>query len=215
VTEKKKPAAKQDGNPPKDKPKADQPESVRAISSLAPHPQNPNRMSDEDKALLARTMAEYGDLGCICLNKRTGLLVGGHQRTEVLTAMLKKAGAEAVHVEREFDPPSPTGTIAEGYVEYRGERWRYREVDWTPAKAIAAMLAANKMGRRGENDFTILADDLQELDTGSFDMTLTGFTEKERRQIAEWAANPDGGSGNRSGERKPVTCPECGAEFTP
>jgi len=54
------------------------------LESFAADPANPNRMSDDDRGRMARALAEFGDLGGIVLNRRTGHLVGGHQRVSVM-----------------------------------------------------------------------------------------------------------------------------------
>jgi hypothetical protein len=125
-------------------------------------------MAPEDKARMIRSLAEFGDLSGVVLNRRTGLLIGGHQRADVL------AGAQ-VHV-ADLDAPEPDGTVGRGYLIHGGRRYSLRVVDWTPEKAHAALLAANRYGRVGEDDAALLKDLLQELDTGAADMDLTGYT---------------------------------------
>ena len=99
--------------------------------SLAPDPANPNRMDPEDKARMARSLAEFGDLSGIVWNKRTGLLIGGHQRTDVL-----RDGKLDV---ADLPEPEPDGTVARGHLEHGGRRYAVRVVDWPPEKAHAAL----------------------------------------------------------------------------
>jgi len=77
---------------------------------LTPDPANPNRLDDATKAGLARALAEFGDLGSIVLNRRTGLLIGGHQRADVL-----RDGE--LHV-TDLPEPEPDGTVARGHLEH-------------------------------------------------------------------------------------------------
>ncbi|MBA7584263.1 hypothetical protein ES708_26216 [subsurface metagenome] len=79
-------------------------------------------------------------------NKRTGNLVGGHQRLKIL----KELGIEDVEVS---------------------------VVDLSEVKEKALNLALNKIS--GEWDFPRLKDLLAELDTGDFDIAITGFDIKE------------------------------------
>lgn len=188
----------------KTKPKPDQ---------LTPDPANPNRMDDDTKAGLARALAEFGDLGSIILNRRTGLLIGGHQRADVL-----RDGKLAV---TDLPKPEPDGTVARGHLEHLGRRYAVRVVDWPEDKAHAAMLAANKYGRRGQDDAALLKDLLEELDagqetdTGQLLADLTGYDAEERERLALQYHVPE--------ENKPIDeagmadteneCPKCGFKW--
>ena len=143
--------------------------------NLTPDPVNPNTMSAEDKARMARSLAEFGDLSGIIKNTTTGLLVSGHQRTSVLT--------DGKIVAKQLAKPEPDGTTARGHILHLGRQYSYREVAWTPEKAHAALLAANRFGRVGQDDAAALKDILQELDTGEMDMDLTGYTAEAIEQL--------------------------------
>jgi hypothetical protein len=132
---------------------------------LRPDPANPNRMDDETKAVMAKSLAEFGDMSGITVNRRTGLLIGGHQRTDVL-----KGGRLDVV---DLPTPDPDGTVARGHLECNGRRYAVRVVDWEEDKAHAAMLAANKYGRLGIDDQDILAGVLREI--GKDQAVLAGF----------------------------------------
>jgi hypothetical protein len=56
-------------------------------------------------------------------------------------------------------------------------------VDWPATKAHAALLAANRFGRVGDDDPALLKDLLQELDTGAMDMDLTGYSLDTREKL--------------------------------
>jgi len=148
----------------------------KPVSTLAVNPRNPNRMADEDKGRMAKSLAEFGDLSGIVFNRKTRQLIGGHQRTSVMQT------GQVVITER-LSKPERDGTVARGYVEHLGARYQYREVDWPEARANAAMLAANRFGRVGEDDPGILKDVLLELDTGEFDIDLTGFDERAMEDL--------------------------------
>jgi hypothetical protein len=132
-------------------------------------------MDAETKAMMARSLAEFGDLSGITLNRRTGLLIGGHQRTEVLDGGVLKV--------TDIPKPEPDGTVARGWLEHNGRRYAVRVVDWPEAKAHAALLAANRFGRLGHDDNAVLKDLLEELDTGATDMDLTGYVESEIERL--------------------------------
>ena len=71
-----------------------------------------------------------------------------------------------------FDPPTPQGTVALGYVEHpvTHERFSYRAVQWTPEQCRRANIVANSAG--GHFDWSIIsadfnADELAGLGLGS------------------------------------------------
>lgn len=43
---------------------------------------NPRKISDKHLAMMKKSMVEFGDLSGIIFNRRTGNLVGGHQRVK-------------------------------------------------------------------------------------------------------------------------------------
>lgn len=146
---------------------------VPALADLKANPRNPRTITPEQRAMLAKALAEFGDLGGIILNRRTGHLVGGHQRVDVF----KENGTAAkVIVQERFPTPDATGTVAFGHVEIHGTRFSYREVDWPETKETAANIAANQHG--GEFDDRALTELLKQLKDSDQDLTLTGFDEK-------------------------------------
>jgi hypothetical protein len=131
-------------------------------------PVNPRKISQERLALLKRQQAEFGDLSGFVHNVRTGELVCGHQR-------LKNIGEHEVHIEKSYSAPTAAGTVAEGWIEYAGERFAFRQVDWSEDKARKAMLAANNSA--GEWETGSLADLIEQISPDELD--LTGFTGQE------------------------------------
>lgn len=144
---------------------------VKNLSDLKPNERNPRTISDAKLGMLKKAIAEFGDLSGIVFNRRTGQLVGGHQRVKVLPE-------DALVSKTEFKKPTRTGTVAEGYVSVDGERIRYREVDWDETKEKAANIAANRGA--GEWDEKLLAEMMREIDEFGFDLDLTMFEEGER-----------------------------------
>jgi hypothetical protein len=177
------------------------------LNDLKPSPKNPRKISNKKIEMLSKSLAEFGDLGCFVLNDLNGFLVGAHQRLKTLP---KDA---IINITHEYDPPTPTGTTAEGFIEANGERFKLRRVAWDETRHAAAMVAANKHG--GEFEFDSLHKLLVELDTQNFDLDLTGFTSEELSAIMP----PDLEHIDLS-ENKPdtqtidITCPRCGLEFS-
>ena len=175
-------------------------------------PQNPNRMDEADKKRMAASLAEFGDLGGIVINRRTGLLVGGHQRVSVL--------GDSLEIE-DLKKPEPDGTVGRGWITQDGRRYSVRVVDWDEAKAHAALLAANRFGRVGKDDTALLKDLLEQLDCGQTTdagdllADLTGFDHAAIENLMTQFHVPD--------ENKPIDeaamentkneCPKCGFKW--
>jgi DNA modification methylase len=115
------------------------------IGQLNPAAYNPRKdlqPGDPEYEKLKRSIQEFGYVEPIVWNKRTGNIVGGHQRYKVLLDM-GMSEVDCVVV----------------------------DLDETKEKALN--IALNKI--QGDWDNLKLKDLLQELDTGEFDIELTGF----------------------------------------
>lgn len=62
-----------------------------AISDLKPSPYNPRRIDPEAMAGLTKSIERFGNVQPIVFNRRSGYVVGGHQRLKVLRAKKVKA----------------------------------------------------------------------------------------------------------------------------
>lgn len=145
------------------------------LSQLNPNPQNPRTITDEKIKMLKASIEEFGNLDGFIFNAKSKRLAGGHQRLKVLPTE-----AEII-IEKKYQPPTKSGTIAEGYVEWLGERHRYREVFWDDAKEKAANIAANKGA--GMWDLPKLTEWMLELDHLNYDLDLTMWDAKEREDL--------------------------------
>jgi len=119
------------------------------ISDINPARYNPRKdlkPGDPEYEKLKKSLTEFDLIEPLIWNKRTGNLVGGHQRLKIL----QERGDTEVEVS---------------------------VVDLPDRKEKALNLALNKIS--GEWDFPLLKDLLEELDTGDFDMEITGFDLKE------------------------------------
>lgn len=134
------------------------------LSDLNPNPANPRKIDPWHLDALKKSLEKFGDLSGIVFNKRTGRLVGGHQRIKVL-------------------PPDSEILMTSddrGHVKVGENTYTYREVDWDEQDEMAANIAANKQG--GEWDQPKLNDWLLELDSANYDMELVGFSPFELEQ---------------------------------
>ena len=156
----------------------------RRIGELRPAPYNPRKITEAKLQLLGRAMREFGDLSGIVFNRKTGNLVGGHQRVKHLDPSWEV-------IKTELDKPDAVGTVAVGHIETPFGRWSYREVDWGENTEKAANVAANQHG--GEFDIPKLKELLTELDTGEFPIALTGFEEAELENLITQSAETEKG----------------------
>lgn len=148
------------------------------IKDLTPADYNPRKISDKQLSMLKKALYEFGDLGGIVYNRRTGQMVGGHQRTKCIPK-------DAVIEKESLPEPDRCGTIAHGYILLDGTRFSYREVDWDEAREKAANIAANRNG--GEWDTEGLEAILKELAATeiNFDLELTGFSNEDVNRMLE------------------------------
>ena len=184
-----------------------------ATIALNPHERNPNSMTDADKAMLAKSLAEHGDLSGIVWNRANGKLVGGHQRIDVLRRL--GSGSVPVAIDRELPKPTAQGTVGWGHIEFAGESYPVRVVEWPEPRHQAAMIAANRFGRIGVDDMATIKDLLQELDDGSLDMELTGYSAAAIEELMTQFHIPDSNKPIDEDGMKDTTneCPKCGFKW--
>ena len=117
------------------------------IEDLKPHPRNPNTHPVEQLNLLAKVISHQGWRAPIVVSRRSGFIVAGHGRLE------------AAH-----------------YMELATVPVNYQNFD-SEADELAHLVADNKLPEIAILDSDILKELLLELDTGAFDMDLTGIDE--------------------------------------
>jgi hypothetical protein len=132
---------------------------------------NPRQITDKQFAELKTSLEELGDLSGIVFNTSSGEILSGNQRSQVFDIN----ECEVTYTEK-FDKADEQGTLALGYVIWRGNKFAYREVSWDEKTSERAVVVANKLG--GDWDKEILANqfeinDLQ--DWGFSETDLTGF----------------------------------------
>ncbi|MES2155386.1 MAG: DNA modification methylase [bacterium] len=153
------------------------------VRDLKPSPNNPRSISERRAAQLAKTMAAFGDLSSITMNRRSGHLVSGHQRVKHLQPNAKietKPHADDV------------GTVAVGRILSGKNAWPYRVVDWDEKTEAAAMVAANAAGGAFQEDALLRL--VKGLDVKGFDLDLLGLEDVEAI-----LATPEGGAADDVG----------------
>jgi len=125
------------------------------INKINPAKYNPRKdlqPDDPEYQKLKKSIEEFDLIEPLVWNKRTGNLIGGHQRLKIL----KENGITEVELS---------------------------VVDLDDVKEKALNIALNKI--QGKWDFPKLKDLLQELDTGEFDIGITGFDEDEIEDLID------------------------------
>lgn len=123
--------------------------------NLAPYnPRNDLKPGDAEYESLRRSIEHFGYVDPLVWNKKTGNLVGGHQRFKILL----ERGEKSVQVS---------------------------VVDLEEKDEKALNIALNKIS--GKWDYAKLADLITSIDTGEFDLTLTGFSLDEIENMATWS----------------------------
>jgi hypothetical protein len=127
-----------------------------------PFSRNPRKITDIAFAQLSQDLEQLGDLGGIVHDLNSDEWIGGNQRAKVFGSKIEPV------ITATFDPPTRTGTVAIGYIEWRGERYAYRAVRWSPEKCAAANVKANLDG--GTWDFTVFTEKwVSELQNGELE----------------------------------------------
>lgn len=179
------------------------------LQELKSNAKNPRVITDAKLKQLKKTLTEFGDISGIVFNVKTKNLVGGHQRQKILDQAL-------ITITKKYSKPTKTGTMAEGFVELKGERYSYREVYWDKNKETAAMIAANK--NAGQFDMPALSDLLRGLSELEFDsaidLELTMFDTEELASLPqpiEVAAHTRAQSDGKDEDDKEPQEPKCRA----
>lgn len=143
------------------------------IDDLKAADYNPRSITEKQLEDLSDSIARFGDLSGIVYNKRTGVLVSGHQRVN----SIRKAGHKTrVNVTKQ--KKDKYGTIAQGFLEFKTKKGivqiPMRVVDWSSSiSEKVANIAANAHG--GAFDQGKLGTILAELNESSLTSSVLGL----------------------------------------
>jgi ParB-like chromosome segregation protein Spo0J len=166
--------------------------ALRDVTTLVPNPRNPNKHGDAQVALLAKIIRHQGWRAPITVSKRSGFVVTGHGRLQA-----------ALLLQVEKVP------IDEQDFENEADEW-------------AHLAADNRIAELAETDGAMLKDLLGDLDTGAFDMDLTGFDAAELERVINSYGQHEQQQAQPPGEFKTVDeniatehqCPKCGYQWS-
>jgi hypothetical protein len=161
-----------------------------SLAVLRPSERNPRIMTDRVQRKLRASLERFGDLGCIVLNETSGNLVGGTQRTTTIAL----DPASKFYITSRNETPDTAGTVAEGYIEYLGTKYKVRHVRWDSATETAARIAANAL--HADWDTTMLGEEVRGLMETDMDLArLTSFEDDQLKVLADGGMlgeKPDG-----------------------
>ena len=117
---------------------------------MKPYHRNPRQITQKRFDRLTDTLARLGDLGGIVHNVLTDEIIGGNQRTRVF------GEATQIEIVEKLAAPDEQGTVAHGFIVWRGHRFAYRQVQWDEDTAAEANIRAN-VGA-GDWDWDVIAN---------------------------------------------------------
>lgn len=158
-----------------------------APAKLNPAPYNPRKVTDDALASLAKLLDAHGFVDPVIARREDGLLIGGHQRLKA-NALRKKPDAKVPVV----------------FLDNISDK-----------KCKALNIALNNPSAMGEYDAPKLADLLQEIDTGAFDLEqFTAFSAEDMAQMMGIAVDLADVVPDPTDISETIHCPKCGHEFT-
>ena len=165
---------------------------------MKPYHKNPRTITEDQYKLLERDLKKLGDLSGIVHDVNSGETIGGNQRSKVFDINNCK-----IEITKKYKTPTRTGTIAEGFVIWQGERYTYRRVRWTKKQCEKANIVANKAG--GNWDFDVLAnefdiDDLTDWGFQEWEFGVEGEQEPQEKEVDENTETKN-------------ECPKCGYKW--
>lgn len=163
---------------------------------------NPRHITDKQLSDLEIWLEELGDLSGIVHDLNTDEIIGGNQRARVFDILHDNNAS--ITITDTFSPPTHQGTVALGYIQWRGERYTYRQVRWTERQCEQANIVANRAG--GQWDFDELANSFEVgelLEWGFEEAELGLLTDIDFPEYDESIAD----------EVEWIECPECGHKW--
>jgi len=157
---------------------------MREVTALVPHPRNPNQHPEKQIELLAKILKHQGWRSPVVVSARSGFVVAGHARLSAAISL----GEERVPVDVQ---------------EFANE-----------ADEWAHLVADNRIAELAENDSAMLKDLLQELDTGAFEMGLTGFDDAMLERLMSQVHSPEEFPAVDENIPTEHECPKCGYKFS-
>ena len=163
---------------------------------------NPRQLTHAQASQLRDSLDDFGDLSGIVHDLNSDQIIGGNQRGRVMN--VNHCEIEITH---RGDEPDEQGTVAHGFIVWKGKRYAYRQVRWTARQCEQANIQANKLG--GDWDFDVLANDFD-----TTDLLEWGFSERELGMGEDGEAPDFKEYGEDAADDVEfMECPKCGHSF--
>lgn len=144
------------------------------IGKVVPNPGNPNTHPPRQIELLAAIIQGQGWRKPVTISKRSGFVTCGHGR--LLAAQHMQASVVPVE-----------------YQEYA-----------TEAEEYADLMADNRLAELSKMDVSMLADMLQEMDTGEIPLEMSGYTQDDLQDLLDALGGLDDAENNGQDTVKPM-----------
>jgi hypothetical protein len=164
-------------------------DKIVSLTSLVPNPRNPNKHPERQIQILAKIIMNQGWRAPVTVSLRSGFIVRGGGRYEAAKLM-------------------QVDDVPVDYQQYASD-----------AEEWADLIADNRIAELSQMDTGLLKDILVDMNTGAFDMDLTGFDDKSLEALMTIEGGPPSGDDMPEHDEhaadgvKTVTCPKCGEEF--
>ena len=127
---------------------------------------NPRKITGAQMERLESDLHKFGDLSGVVYCQNNKAYVGGNQRSKIFD------GA-SIEVTEAFDELQPDKTILTGFINWKGNRYSYREVRFTPEEFREACIVANNDG--GSFDWDILSKEWDKFELSSYGLDFSEF----------------------------------------
>ena len=147
---------------------------------------NPREITAKQLSDLEIWLEELGDLSGIVHDLNSDEVISGNRRWQ--TFSLDEA---EIVITEEFKKKDAQGTVALGYVIWRGKKYNYRAVRWTPEQCEKANIVANKAGGSWDMDELANKFELDDLLNWGFDEWELGLGVDESEELSDTVPRPD------------------------
>ncbi len=127
---------------------------------------NPRNITGSQIERLEGDLHKYGDLSGVVYCQNNKAYVGGNQRSKIFD------GSQITLIEK-FDNPQEDKTTAIGLIDWNGNKYSYREVEFTEEEFREACIVANNDG--GSFDWDILSKEWSKIELSSYGLDTSAY----------------------------------------
>lgn len=136
------------------------------IESSLQYSKNPRKITGSQIERLEGDLRKFGDLSGVVYCQNNKAYVGGNQRSKIFDG-------STITIIVTFKKPQADKTIALGFITWNGNKYLYREVQFTEAEFREACIVANNDG--GSFDWDILAREWDKVELSSYGLDLSDY----------------------------------------